>query len=135
MGDAYLPIEAGSDYPLTGDLYFYDANAYIEVNDDVLTDKAYFAFRAQGGKYWFSKNEQNNSYFAKLDASGIQGDVTLTIPNSSGIVATQEYVASKYTYQTTAPTAAISDDGVHIVYLSSEPSTKYAGYIYMIAES
>ena len=43
--------------------------------------------------------------------------------------------ASKCTYQTTAPTAAISDSGVHIVYLSSEPSTKYSGYIYMIAES
>ena len=38
------------------------------------------------------------------------------------------------TYQTTAPTAAIADNGVHIVYLSSEPATKYAGYIYMIAE-
>lgn len=41
---------------------------------------------------------------------------------------------NNYTYQTTAPTAAISDGGIHIVYLSAEPSTKYAGYIYMIAE-
>ena len=39
------------------------------------------------------------------------------------------------TYQTTEPTAAISDGGVHIVYLSAEPSTKYSGYIYMIAEA
>lgn len=43
--------------------------------------------------------------------------------------------ATKCTYQTTAPTAAIADGGVHIVYLSAEPATKYAGYIYMIAES
>lgn len=39
------------------------------------------------------------------------------------------------TYQTTAPTAAISDGGVHIVYLSAEPATKYSGYIYLIAEA
>ena len=43
--------------------------------------------------------------------------------------------ATKCTYQTTAPTAEITDGGVHIVYLSAEPTTKYAGYIYMIAES
>ena len=43
--------------------------------------------------------------------------------------------ATKCTYQTTAPTAEITDGGVHIVYLSEEPTTKYAGYIYMIAES
>jgi hypothetical protein len=39
------------------------------------------------------------------------------------------------TYQTTEPTAAATDGGVHIVYLSAEPTTKYAGYIYMIAEN
>ena len=39
------------------------------------------------------------------------------------------------TFQTTEPTAAATDGGVHIVYLSAEPTTKYAGYIYMIAES
>ena len=43
--------------------------------------------------------------------------------------------ATMCTYQTTAPTAAATDGGVHIVYLSAEPATKYAGYIYMIAES
>lgn len=36
--------------------------------------------------------------------------------------------------QTTAPTAAITDGGVHIVYLTSEPTTKYDGYIYLIKE-
>ena len=43
--------------------------------------------------------------------------------------------ATMCTYQTTEPTAAISDGGVHIVYLSAEPTTKYSGYIYMIAEA
>ena len=42
--------------------------------------------------------------------------------------------ASKCTFQTTAPTAAITDGGVHIVYLSSDPGTFYSGYIYFIAE-
>lgn len=43
--------------------------------------------------------------------------------------------ASKCTFQTTAPTAAATDGGVHIVYLASEPATKYSGYIYLIAEA
>lgn len=43
--------------------------------------------------------------------------------------------ATKCTFTTTAPTADISDGGVHIVYLSAEPGTKYNGYIYLIANS
>lgn len=42
--------------------------------------------------------------------------------------------ATKCTFQTTAPTSAISDGGVHIVSLTSEPATKYDGYIYLIKE-
>ena len=42
--------------------------------------------------------------------------------------------ATKCTFTTTVPTADISDGGVHIVYLSAEPGTKYNGYIYLIAE-
>lgn len=38
------------------------------------------------------------------------------------------------TYQTNAPSADISDGGVHIVYLSADPGTKYNGYIYLIAD-
>ena len=36
---------------------------------------------------------------------------------------------------TTAPSEAYTGPGLKVVYLSSEPATKYAGYIYMIAES
>lgn len=39
------------------------------------------------------------------------------------------------TSQTTAPTAAATDGGIHLVYLTSEPSTKYDGYIYLIKEA
>lgn len=53
-----------------------------------------------------------------------------SVPSDIGALA-----ATMCTYQTTAPTAAATDGGVHIVYLSAEPTTKYAGYIYMIAES
>jgi hypothetical protein len=49
------------------------------------------------------------------------GDTTASIPQA--------------TYQDTEPTGEIADGGVHIVYLSAEPSTKYNGYIYMIAEA
>ena len=76
---------------------------------------------------------------------------TSDLTNDSGFItnsalsgyATQLYVnnatvnklnASKCTYQTTAPTSSISDGGVHIVYLTSEPATKYNGYIYLIKE-
>ena len=36
---------------------------------------------------------------------------------------------------TTEPSAAYAGPGMKVVYLSAEPTTKYAGYIYMIAES
>lgn len=37
--------------------------------------------------------------------------------------------------QTTAPTSEMRDGGIHIVYLESEPETKYYGYIYLIKEA
>lgn len=36
---------------------------------------------------------------------------------------------------TTAPASAYTGGGVKIVYLASEPATKYSGYIYLIKES
>jgi hypothetical protein len=36
--------------------------------------------------------------------------------------------------RTTAPNAAYSGTGSRLVFLTSEPATKYAGWIYMIAE-
>ena len=59
-----------------------------------------------------------------------QDNYTYNLPNSSGTFA----LTSENTFQTTAPTEAITDGGIHIVYLSSEPATKYDGYIYLIAE-
>lgn len=38
-------------------------------------------------------------------------------------------------YLTTAPSSANNDGGLIIVVLSSEPATKYAGYIYLITEA
>jgi hypothetical protein len=58
----------------------------------------------------------------------------LDFPAKSGTIAVTSDIPIA-TYQTTAPTEAIADGGIHIVYLSSEPATKYSGYIYMIAEA
>lgn len=73
------------------------------------------------------------------DYNGTGTVYSIEFPKASGTVALTSDVATKLdatacTYQTTAPTAAATDGGVHIVYLSAEPATKYAGYIYMIAE-
>jgi len=63
--------------------------------------------------------------------------------NITGLLADQtdlaEVLQSKLnaelsTLQLTAPTSAITDGGIHIVYLESEPSNKYDGYIYIIKE-
>ena len=64
-------------------------------------------------------------------------DYTYNLPTASGKLALTSdvnAVNSKNTFQTTAPTEAITDGGIHIVYLSSEPEAKYDGYIYLIAE-
>ena len=66
-----------------------------------------------------------------------QDTYNYNFPTASGTLAlTSDVTAvdSKNTFQTTAPTEAITDGGIHIVYLSSEPATKYDGYIYLIAE-
>lgn len=47
---------------------------------------------------------------------------------------TKKLDATKCTYQTTAPTEAITDGGVHVVVLDEEPETKYDGYIYFTDE-
>ena len=41
---------------------------------------------------------------------------------------------SNTSYQTTEPTSSISDGGIHIVFLGSEPTARYSGYIYLVAE-
>ena len=74
-----------------------------------------------------------NKQDALTTTSVASGDVTqiMGFDNNNTIVRSQFVPA---TYQTTAPTADITDGGVHIVYLTAEPSTRYSGYIYLIAE-
>lgn len=66
---------------------------------------------------------------------GIASNLILSLPVSTTAGTKTLATTDLYTYQTTAPTSAISDGGIHIVYLTSEPTTKYNGYIYLIAES
>ena len=66
------------------------------------------------------------------------GDLEVTTADLLGRmvdVETEKLDATKCTYQTTAPTAAITDGGVHVVVLDSEPTTKYDGYIYFIDDA
>ena len=41
---------------------------------------------------------------------------------------------SNTSYQTTEPTSSIDDGGIHIVFLGSEPTARYSGYIYLVAD-
>lgn len=89
-----------------------------------------------------SKDYVDTEVGKKLDCKTSGATYGLTIPTttswtSSKTVATTSDVATKLdatkcTMQYVAPTADILDDGVHIVYLASEPSVYYAGYIYLI---
>lgn len=72
----------------------------------------------------------------------ILNDVNYNLPGGSGgsyeagagIDISSNVISSKHTYQTNLPSAAATDGCIHIVYRTSEPSTKRAGYIYLIAE-
>ena len=84
----------------------------------------------------FWKNDESsiinavaNIHVASTDQQ-TSSSVDIHLPTESGKLA----LTSENTFQTTAPTGAITDGGIHIVYLSSEPATKYDGYIYLIAE-
>ena len=47
---------------------------------------------------------------------------------------TEVLAGSNTSYQTTEPTSSIYDGGIHIVFLGSEPTARYSGYIYLVAE-
>ena len=47
---------------------------------------------------------------------------------------TDVLAGSNTSYQTTEPTSSIDDGGIHIVFLGSEPTARYSGYIYLVAE-
>lgn len=87
---------------------------------------------------WNGQDNMYNVSTAAIVSSIVQrlggGRVNVGTPEDATNATTKAYVDARATFQTTAPTAAITDGGVHIVYLSAEPETKYDGYIYFIAE-
>ena len=90
------------------------------------------------GTNWTSLTIGSDTYAIPQGGSSVTwGNITGTLSNQTDLNAalTDKLDASKCTYQTTEPASAIADGGVHIVYLSAEPSAKYSGYIYMIAEA
>ena len=70
-----------------------------------------------------------------LDVNGTANATTL-YENGVRVATTSDIPSSTkgITYLTTAPSSANTDGGLIIVVLSSEPATKYAGYIYLITE-
>ena len=103
----------------------------------------YQASMSRSNNAWSSITDNNYNRAVKVNGTNIGSNnlsaTTLNLVNGNGITITNSSgdvtIASTTTYQTTEPTAAATDGGVHIVYLSAEPTTKYSGYIYMIAEA
>ena len=98
--------------------------AYVLDDSDPSTpNKLYYITGTVGSEHWS---------YSSLAAAG----TTVSVGGNpvSTWSADTKLDATKCTFSTTAPTAAITDGGVHIVYLSSDPGTKYNGYIYLIAE-
>lgn len=115
----------------------YIASASAAGNTLTLTD-------AGGSTTTFTPTFTDTDTWREVQVNGVQligstASTPLNIAAGSHVTLTpfggQVSISSIDTYQTTAPTAAIADGGIHIVYLSAEPTTKYSGYIYMIAEA
>lgn len=78
----------------------------------------------------------------EVDSSTVSASYGVQFPDTTGYSANQTLATTSQipgsskgiTYLTTAPSAANTDGGLIIVVLSSEPTTKYDGYIYLITE-
>lgn len=98
--------------------------AYVYNDGDASTpDRLYYIIGTVGNELWT---------YSSLAAAGTTVSVNSN-PVSSWNADTK-LDATMCTFQTTAPISAITDGGVHIVYLSAAPGTYYSGYIYLIAE-
>lgn len=96
------PTLAGTEYPLTG----------IEVD---------------GTKY-----KVNQPIDVEGNPAGVGGGSALTgLKIGNSVFKVRDGSTNGLGYLTTAPTAA-NTDGIKIVVLSSEPATKYNGYLYII---
>lgn len=150
----YLPLSAGSSYPLSGSLYSQDIFMYggsklwfgqsglqhPSIGISGSSSERYIHFSAGNGTrcaemhtYALQPGSDNvslgyttSSRWKDLWLSGSIKDGT----NSVSVADINNFM--KYT--TTAPSAA-NTSGLKIALLDSEPSTKYDGWIYMIKES
>ena len=105
----------------------------------LLNDLENYVIENGGVSYSYKATGTTNIRFESSAAQTGYGTLQTILINKSTRAWTKTAINlaldSKVTYQTTEPTAAITDGGVHIVYLSAEPTNKYAGYIYMIEEA
>ena len=155
--DVRAYLETGSYASNTGATQQILSLSYTDSNNDTIETKILNWNRPNRDQYYldlsWSKNFDSGDFLMNdimIDSTGItlskysydattdeevEDAVTLDDLISTVNAIPTKLDATACTYQTTAPTAAATDGGVHIVYLSAEPSTKYAGYIYMIAEN
>lgn len=66
--------------------------------------------------------------------TNVTGMKTIDFPNDNGTIALTKNAAPALQYDTSAPSSA-NTNGLKIVVLSSEPATRYDGYIYIITGS
>ena len=98
----------------------------------------------ENGKYLYLNQDRvllqdtSSSNITSLYAGYIlHNNNAIYLPASAGTLALTSQIPTSLPVEvlTTAPSAAYTGPGLKVVYLSAEPATKYAGYIYMIAEA
>ena len=114
-----------------------------------LTDNQFTTLQASNQNYISFNNEEyylfdkeHTEGYLTYSHVGIENNIhyikTITINVSTGewtlVVSNLDVANGNLPYLTTEPTAD-NTGGLKIVYLTSEPATKYNGYIYMIAEA
>lgn len=134
----YLPLSGGC-MDDNGSIWFnktqWNSENYYGITYD--STNTGLLLRSQGNKFVL---QGSGTYVGMFSLPTLTANRTWTLPSSTGTIAlttsnvssaTTATTATKLSYTTTAPTSANSS-GLKVVVLSSEPTTKYAGYLYII---
>jgi len=141
-----LPLSGGT---MTGDINWSSSAAWLKPyllafkNADTSSSPThpYTGFYQWGTQWQVNARDVNNNWSYNLLTIDLETKVANfaarpTVGSESLAYASDVPSSTKgITYLTTAPTAANTDGGLIIVVLSSEPATKYSGYIYLITEA
>ena len=144
---AKIAVDIANNYPIKIGLYVYNLFAGAETNIvtfvTILT--GYFNEGLQSNDYYIAtynktthnlsiQNQGNNHYYIPIHSLLFNfGDTSGTTTTKMIANGQSRVFGAVSTYaQTTAPTADNTDGGIRIVVLSSEPATRYNGYLYII---